>query len=631
MKEHLLLASALSFSATATGAMAADDVLADDSIIVTASRSSDGIENDMLGASATLLSAEDLQNRQTVIVSDILRDVPGVAVNRGGTFGSLTSVRIRGAEGNHTLMMIDGIEASDPAGGIFDFGSLFADEGARIEVLRGEQSALYGSDAIGGVVHYITASGKERAGNSLIVEGGSMNTWRAGARAAGVNGRLDYAITGSFFETDGFVVAPEGSRKMTAGSRNLSAKLGYELGDVKLRAVGRYNRTRADTNDQDYVVTGNAIDAGGEYEGENIYGLIGAEFSATENWKHDVSIQRQSSDRDMFDDNGGLIRGSLGRRTRASWVSSLNFGSSGRISHDLTSAVDYERETYRNAGPVNALNPLQAIKSWGFVAQYQASVRDKGTLIMAVRHDANSRFKDATSWRASASWKLTPSTRLHGAAGTGVKAPTFAELYGYSPTANYVGNPNLTVETSHGWELGIDQKLFGDAVSIDVTYFSAKLTDQIIDLYTPIYTSVNASGKTPHKGVEVAASANLGAGFSLNGQYTHVSAQDEFGTQLIRRPRNLASGNLLWQAADGAGSINLNVRHNGEMLDTNFATYITAPLKAFTLVNLSGDVRLSGAIRLHARVENLLNQDYVENVGYLSPGRAAYVGFRANF
>lgn len=626
MKKILFLASAISLS---TPAFAED--AADDSIVVTASRAQNGVEQDMLGASVTLLTAEDVQSRQTVVVSDILRDVPGVAVNRGGAIGSLTSVRIRGAEGNHTLMMIDGIEASDPAGGLFDFGSLFADEGARIEVLRGEQSALYGSDAIGGVVHYITASGKDRPGNSVIAEAGSYDTWRIGARVAGVNGRLDYALTGGVFETGGFIVAPNGSRHMGAGSRNLGGKLGYDLGDVQLRAVARYNRTRAETNDQDYFITGNAIDAGGEYEGENIYGLIGALVHTGDNLTHDLSVQRASSDRDMFNEDGTHNRGSLGRRTRASWVSHLALGEGNHLRHDVTGAVDYERETYRNAGPVNALNPLRVINSWGFVGQYQASVADKGALILALRHDANSRFKDATSWRASASWKLSPSTRLRGAAGTGMKAPTFAELYGYSPTANYVGNPNLKVETSHGWEIGVDQSFLNKAISIGVTYFSATLKDQIIDLYAPIYTSTNASGETPHKGLEMTANAKIGNGFSISGQYSHIKAENEFGDQLIRRPRNLASANLLWEASDNSALVNLNIRHNGEMLDTNFATYVTAPLKDFTLVNLSGEVRLTEGIRLHGRIENLLGSDYVENVGYNSPGRTVTAGFRANF
>lgn len=600
-------------------------------IVVTASRDADGVAYDMLGTSTTLLSAEDLSQRQTVVVSDILRDVPGVAVNRSGAVGALTSVRIRGAESNHTMVLIDGIEASDPAGGLYDFASLFADEGARIEVLRGEQSALYGSDAIGGVVHYITASGRERPGASLIAEAGSFGTWRLGGRMAGIVDDLDYAITASFTDMEGYVVAPEGSRKIGANNRNLSGKFGYDLSGLQLRLIGRYNRIKADSNDQDYLVTGNAIDDGGTYHAENLYGLVGAAFATSSAWQHDISLQAQSSVRDMLNMDGSLNRGSVGRRTKASWVSNLDLGRSGNIAHKLTTVLDWERESYRNAGPVNALNPLRAIKNLGLVAQYHMLVEDRGSIILALRHDDNSRFRNNMSWRASASWKVTDSSRLHAAAGTGKKAPTFAELYGYSPTANYIGNPQLKAETSLGWEVGVEQGFWADRLLIDITYFSARLKDQIIDLYAPVYTSVNAAGKTPHRGVEASFSANLGAGFSLKGQYSHIHSEDDLGNPLIRRPKNMASANLLWQASDDAGSINLNVRHNGEMLDTNFATYVTAPLKAYTLVNLAGEARLYGNIRVHARIENLLNEDYVENVGYLTPGRGVYGGMRVAF
>src|SRR5690606_20374438 len=141
--------------------------------------------------------------RETRVVSDILRDVPGVAVNRTGAVGGLTQIRIRGTEGNHVLVFVDGIKASSPYQGEFDFGTLIADDAARIEVLRGQQSALYGSDAIGGVINYTTLSGREAPGIRLRAEGGSFGTYNGTARIAGTAGdTFDYALSGSFFHTD---------------------------------------------------------------------------------------------------------------------------------------------------------------------------------------------------------------------------------------------------------------------------------------------------------------------------------------------------------------------------------------------------------------------------------------------
>ena len=172
-------------------------------VIVTATRAGEGVRRDVLGASITVLEPDDLEQRQTRLVSDVLRDVPGVAVGRAGTVGGLTQVRVRGTEGNHVLVLIDGMEASDPYSGEFDFAVLLADEVARIEVLRGQQSALYGSDAIGGVIHYMTASGKDAPGVRARVEAGSFDTVEGAARFAGSSGVFDYAVSAGYQTTDG--------------------------------------------------------------------------------------------------------------------------------------------------------------------------------------------------------------------------------------------------------------------------------------------------------------------------------------------------------------------------------------------------------------------------------------------
>ena len=187
-------------SASAADASKPEDVTTADyrrEVVVTATRDARGAFADTLGSSFTILSQEDLEKRQTRYVSDILRDVPGVAVSRLG-FGGQTQVRMRGAEGNHTLVMIDGIEASDPFFGEFDFATLIADDVARVEVLRGQQSALYGSDAIGGVINYITLDGREAPGLRTRLEGGSFGTKEVSARFAGATETVDYALSGGY-------------------------------------------------------------------------------------------------------------------------------------------------------------------------------------------------------------------------------------------------------------------------------------------------------------------------------------------------------------------------------------------------------------------------------------------------
>ncbi|MGC4250144.1 MAG: TonB-dependent receptor [Sphingobium sp.] len=599
-----------------------------DQIVVTGTRAAGGISTATFGSSVTVLTSADFRDRQTQVVSDILRDVPGIAVNRTGPVGGLTQVRIRGAEGNHTLMIIDGIEASDATQGEYDFATLFADEGARIEVLRGEQSALYGSDAIGGVVSYMTPSGRELPGFSARLEGGSFDTLQGAVRGAGTVGDMDYALSGSYSGIGGFVVAPGGSRDIGSKIGTVSGKLGYQIGSVALRAVARYNHTDADINNQDYSGTGYAIDAGGSYRNDAFYALVGATVGADGPWTNDFSAQMQDSKRIYIDDDGNITYGTHGQRLKGSWVSTLQLGSTGPVSHVLTGAIDYEREQFHNRGAISAANPLRRITNWGFVGQYQLQLDDRGGIGIALRHDDNNRFRNSTTWRAQASYRFATGTRLHAAGGTGVKAPNFSELFGYSPTSGFVSNPDLKAEKSTGWEVGVEQAFLDGNARIDVTYFNAKLRDKIEPVYAPVYTMRNAPGNSPHEGMEVAINARILPTLRFDASYTYVDAKSEAGVILIRRPKHIGSANLSWRSTDDRFGVTATVRYNGKQYDTNFATYLTEKLDDYTIVNLNADVALTGNISIYGRVENLFDENYVENVGFLTAGRAAYGGVR---
>lgn len=634
--KKIIAISALALSATAMSwnslALAQtdtpDDGTVTDRIIVTGTRAEGGISTATFGSSVTVLTNADLRDRQTQIVSDILRDVPGIAVNRTGAVGGLTAVRIRGAEGNHTMMIIDGIEASDATQGEYDFATLFADEGARIEVLRGEQSALYGSDAIGGVVNYISASGRDLPGFSARLEGGSFDTVQGGVRGAGMIGDVDYALTGSYAGTGGYVVAPGGSRHIGSKIGTVGAKLGYQVGSVALRAVARYNHIDAELNNQDYFTTGFAVDAGGSYRNNAFYGLVGATIGADGPWTNDFSAQMQDSKRIYLDDDNAITRGTHGQRYKASWVSTLRLGSTGPLSHVLTGAVDYEREQFNNRGPISAANPRRRTTNWGFVGQYQLELDDRGGIGVALRHDDNSRFRNATTWRAQASYRFASGTRLHAAGGTGVKAPTFSELFGYDPASGFVGNPDLKPEKSTGWEVGVEQAFLDGNARIDVTYFNAKLRDRIYNPFVPFYTVANAPGKSPHEGVEVSINARLMKTVRFDASYTYLDAESDLSAPLLRRAKHIGSANLSWRSPDDRFGVTATVRYNGRQYDTNFATFVTGKLDDFTIVNLNADVALTDSISLYGRVENAFDEEYVENVGFLTPGRAVYGGVR---
>ena len=613
---------------------------AGDRIVVTASRSGEGVAADETGASITVLDSETLEQRQTRFVADVLRDVPGIAVNRAGSVGGLTQIRIRGSESNHVLMLIDGIEVSDPYQGEYDLSTLIADPAARIEVLRGQQSSLYGSDAIGGVINYITLSGREAPGYRARIEGGSFGTISGAARAAGATDRVDYALSASYYGTSGYPTARGGSRDVGSDSVGASAKLNWTPSEaLTLTGVLRYSYTDADTNNTALSgpTFGYLVDSPGVHSrNAALYGLLSAQFTAMDGrWVSTLSGQFADTTRKSFTP-AGLDYGDKGRRLKGSFTSSLSLGSDA-ITHRLTGAVDVERETYQNITPSSfAFQGKRHTDNIGFVGQYEM-LAGALSLGASVRHDENDRFADTTTWRVQGSYRLPTGTRLHAAYGTGVKNPGYFELYGYSD-GRYIGNPNLKPEKSKGWEAGVEQRFGADGwATIGATWFDAKLTDEIFTDYpAPDYVATPANRMTDSKqhGIEAYANARPIPQIRFDLAYTWLKSTEN-GAREVRRPRHMGSVNATIFSADQRFSGTLTLRYNGAMTDAAYIdpSYIpvTVTLKDYALVNLSADYRLTDGLALFGRVENLLGTDYEEIFSYRGAGRAAYGGVRVAF
>src|SRR5690606_16950773 len=614
-------------------------------IVVSASRSGEGIPANQLGASVTVLDAEALDQRQTRIVSDILRDVPGVAVSRTGGVGGMTQIRLRGSEGNHVLVLIDGIEVASPYQGEYDFGSLIADPSARIEVLRGQQSSLYGSDAIGGVIHYMTLSGAEAPGFSLRAEGGSFSTAGMATRMAGVAGDLDYAISGSYYHTGGTPTARNGIRDVGSDSLGLSAKLAWSPSEnFRISGVGRYSYTQADNNSSETdpvsPLSGYTVDSPGEYfNNEAFYGLISVELLALDGrWSNTLSGQIADTTRRGFAPevpSGPSVfdYGNEGQRLKGSFTSSLRFGTD-VISHRLTGAIDAERESFRNLS-AGAFQGKRDTDNIGLVGQYELFVNDALSFGASIRHDDNNRFDDVTTYRVQASYALGNGSRIRGAWGTGVKNPGYFELFGYVD-GQYIGNPDLKPEKSEGWEAGVEQR-FGTDATIGVTYFDATLQNEIFTDYpAPAYvaTPSNRTTRSTQHGVEAFLSARPISQVRLDASYTYLKAKEN-GVEEVRRPKHMASFNGTFFSADERFSGTLTVRYNGEMTDVAYTDPSWIPVNVvlddFVLVNLSAEYKLRPGVSVFGRVENLFDENYEEVFSFATAGRAAYAGARVRF
>lgn len=616
---------------------------AGDTIVVTASRSGEGVRIDQLGASVTVIDAATIENRQTRILSDVLRDVPGIAVSRLGAIGGQTQIRIRGTEGNHVLTLIDGIEVSDPFNGEFDFGTLIASPDARVEVLRGQQSSLYGSDAIGGVVHYITLTGAEAPGISARAEGGSFETFSGDVRVAGVSGDLDYAVSGAYLHTGGSPTARFGTRDIGSDNAGVSGKLIWSPSDsFKLTGVARYSYVDADFNNSEFdgssPLYGTIVDSPGTYlTTQSFYGLLRAEFSGLDGrWTNALTGQVTDTVRKTYS-AFGRDGGSEGRRYKGSFESSLRFGTD-TVVHRVTAAVDVEREEFQNTTVSPFVFPgRRDTDNIGIVGQYELLVNDVFSLGASVRRDENDRFDDATTYRIQGSYSLPTGTRVRGAYGTGVKNPGYYELYGFSDGV-FIGNPDLRPEKSKGWEAGIEQVIGDDLATIGATYFDSKLTGEIFTTFPPpnfIATPANRTTTSKQRGVEVFAQARPIPQIALDLAYTWLKAREN-GAVEVRRPKHVASFNATILSNDERFSTTLTVRYNGRQTDVAFLDPIffaptTVSLKEYVLVNLNANYKLTDAVSVFARVENLAGEKYEEVFSYRSQGRAAYGGVRVSF
>ncbi|WP_354322830.1 TonB-dependent receptor plug domain-containing protein [Porphyrobacter sp. MBR-155] len=605
-----------------------------DDIIVSATRSGDLIPPEKYTGSVSVITTRQLENRQTRDIADVLRDVPGVAV--AGIAGQ-TQIRLRGAEANHVLVLVDGIEVSDPFAGEFDIGTLQAEVGARVEVLRGAQSALYGPDAIGGVVAYESASGRAVPGLAARVEGGTQATVNGALRYGAFGDSWDAALSATVVSTGGQPNARGGTRDIGRDSYTLSGKGSVDVtGSFALRAAARFIRTEGEFNDSDFDFAsptfGLTIDSPGTgYVNEAVYALVGARAEALEGrWTHDLSAQRAEIDRKTFGPFGPTS-GSEGDRIKASYVTALRLDTA----HNLTFAADWERERFRNADPSGfAFAGRRAIETVGLVGEYRyagAAV----DLTAAVRHDLNDKFRDATTFRVGAGYRLTDTTRLRGAAGSGVKNPGFFELYGFVD-GRFIGNDALRPEKSTGWEVGVDQDV-GDSARLSVTYFDSELEREIFTTFpapTFIATPANRVTTSQQRGVEVSLAAKLAEQWRVDAAYSYLDAEED-GVEEVRRPDHIASAALTWSAPGDAASATLVVRHNGATPDVAFTdpSFVPVPVRLddYTLVNLNARVKLAEGISGFARVENLFDEDYEQVFSFVSPGRSAVVGVEARF
>jgi vitamin B12 transporter len=609
------------------------------------------IEAEKSGRAYTVITGEQLEQNQTRYIADALRQVPGFAVSRTGSYGGATQVRVRGAEGNHLLVMIDGIEASETGNGEFDFGGLQVADIDHIEVLRGPQSAFWGSNALAGVVNIITKGGS-RDGFKVSgrTEAGTDGTWLGSVLLQGGRENYDFALSGAWRQNDGFNISDFGSEKDGDRNGTINGKFKVDLTpDVILDGTFRYVNRKSDTDREgDYgtPLQGVVIDGDDQTTTKELLGSLGITWTSLDGALTQKARIKDGDTKREYLRGGEYVSGNDGNRFSGSYQASYTFEtpSFAEAKHTLTAGYEGERETFRqNASKADTASPWYDPSQFekhdrtthSFIGEYRGEFYNQLYLNAAVRHDDNDRFKDASTYSLGAAWKIPQwGTRLHGSVGTGVTNPTFYEQFGFIPS-QYTGNPDLTPAKSLGWDIGVEQSFFDERLVLDVTYFHQDLTDEITTVATPDfrYKPVNQAGKSRRQGVEVAATVNLMNGFTTTATYTYTDATDPDGQEEVRRPKHSGSLSAAYTFYEDRARLFGEVTFNGRMQDTAYRQ--PAPrrvaLDEYTVVNIGGSFKFNDKVEAYARIENLFDEQYEEVYGYNTPGRTAFIGLKGSF
>jgi len=624
----LLAASALATPALAQQASVPEPAGTAAEIVVTAVRTPTPI--DRIASSVTVLDKDAIEAAQQFTVADLIMRTPGVTASRTGGFGTTTGVRIRGAESDQTVVVIDGVKLNDPSstGGGYDFGDLFVGDAAQIEVLRGPQSTLWGSQAIGGVVNIVTALPETELQGSAEAEGGSRGTASARASAGGAQGGIRWEVAGNAFRTDGIsAIAPQFGGQERDGYRHYgtSGRLLADVTDgVSLDLRGYWSHGKVDLDSSfgppdtpEYQKSTNWIG----YAGINVELFDGR-------LKNRIAVTRDQIDRDNFDPSLGANSKTFdahGRNDHIEYQGSLALADA----WNATFGAEHEHSGFRAISPQFQSEPDRGnVSIDSLYGQVSGTLAQHLTLTGGVRYDHHQVYGGKALFSGGAVWS-SGNTSFRASYGEGFKAPSLYQLY------SAYGNLALKPERAHGWDAGVEQK-FGGHLTASLTWFDRDTRNLIAFAGFPpradrpfgYYQNVD---KANAHGIEAAAAARFG-GLSLNANYSWIDAEDRSaGTthskDLVRRPHHVVNGEVsyVWSFRLTTTAA---VTHVGHAFEDGANTI---RLGGYTLVDLRAEQPIGHGLSLFGRVENLFDEHYQTAYRFGALGRSFYGGIRAKF
>jgi vitamin B12 transporter len=608
-----------------------------DELVVTATKVETPAKE--VGSSITVITKRQIEEQQQSTVLDVLRSVPSLDIVQSGGLGRTTSVFIRGADSEHTLVLIDGVEMNDPisAGRSFDFANLTTDNIDRIEILRGPQSTLYGSDAIGGVINIITKTGEGKPDGFFSVEGGSLKSFREAGGFYGGNKRIRYSLGFSRQDTDGISAAGEkygNTEKDGYGNTSVSGKLGITPAhNLNVDVIFRRIDAKADLDNNGGIGGDDPNSTTSSTEHyfrtqarlllfHNIWDQkIG--FSLTNNsraYKNDVDAAHPN------DSNQSSYDGNI---YKFDWQNNFNIHRTNILTAGLETEEEKGKSDYYSMsayGPYSSIFKEKTARTNGYYLQDQVKLWGSWFTTLGVRLDDHSRFGTESTYHIASAYVFEKSgTKIKGSYGTGFKAPSLYQLY------STYGDQNLKPEESTGWDAGIEQSFICERLTIDATYFNNNF-ENLVEFNSATYRYTNVA-KAKTRGIEFSASIHASETLIFRGSYTFTDAKDkETGLDLLRRARNKAGFDANYRFM-GKGNINFNLIRVGKRADISYSSHPASRVETagYVLANVAGSYDLTKHFQVIGRVNNLLNRDYEEVVGFGTPGVSAFGGIKVSF
>ncbi len=641
-------------------------------IVITATKT--GIYKKETGASITVITAEEIEQSKKMKVVDLLKSTPGVSVSQSSPLGGLADLYIRGTGSNHVTVLIDGVKVNDPSSAAhgFDFANLTTDNIEQIEIVRGSQSVLYGSDAIGGVINIITKKGEGKPQVTVQAEGGSFNTFK---ESAGVSGGTDwayYSFNVSRTDSRGFSRTStwRGVRKSFLKNRHdgydntaVSTQLGIKtIRDSWLSFALRFTDASMKISNGSYEEDKNHT-FGSQNLALNVkYAIPVFEwwestlmFSYMNQLMHDKNLPDEYEFAKSLFQSGDYASFGYSNMTFKGTMMSGEFKNKFSIKDidEIVVGVSYEKEYaatlpyYFGLMPAQPMAPLpysnpwfmmptdpidRTAGTWAAYAQNHLKLFKRVFIIAGARYTRPDHFRHSIDYGVSGSFIIpVTETRIKASMGTGYKIPSLYQLYNAYERSNRLSFAYLKQERAISYDAGIEQPLWENRIILEVNYFSIDYKnlityDSTLDSYGRYWNSDALS-----RGVECMASIRPFDDLTISGYYTFTRMHDKtFHTgDLLRRPRHKAGFTVNYSFLD-RGNINLDVSYVGRRRDYWFYPYFSA-MNAYYRVDLAASWWIIRELQAFVRIENLLNKRYEEIRGYRTAPCSVYGGLKAVF